>query len=159
MSRFYACLVSFIMRQNWSNQLVNCSNCLPLVNGSFSILVTMSDLEGLLRNIADSWSRTSIPEVWNRGWREREREREKYSLTGRIVQVVAASSLLRSALESSQQFDEWDDKRGFKCSPPHIPHLPGQADTPVLDLIRKVNDKLSWKIPLQIVDGDANRLS
>ena len=77
MSRFYACLVSFIMRQNWSNQLVNCSNCLPLVNGSFSILVTMSDLEGLLRNIADSWSRTSIPEVWNRGWRERERERER----------------------------------------------------------------------------------
>ena len=73
--------------------------------------------------------------------------------------MVAASSLLRSALESSQQFDEWDDKRGFKCSPPHIPHLSGQPNTPVLDLIRKVNDKLSWKIPLQIVDGDANRLS
>ena len=59
-------------RQNWldcssENQLVSGSNCLPLVNGSFSILVTMSDLEGLLRNIADSWSRTSIPEVWNRG--------------------------------------------------------------------------------------------
>ena len=88
-----------------------------------------------------------------------EREREKYSLTGRIIQVEAASSLLRSALESSQQFDEWDDKRGFKCSPPHIPHLSGQPNTPVLDLIRKVNDKLSWKIPLQIVDGDANRLS
>ena len=86
-------------------------------------------------------------------------ERERESLTGLIVQVVAASSLLRSVLESSQQYDEWEDKRGYKCSPPHLPHLPGQANTPVLDLIRKVNDKLSWKIPLQIVDGDANRLS
>jgi len=94
----------------------------------------MSDLEGLLRNIVQLWSKTSTPEV------------------------VKASNHLKEVLASSKQYDEWNDSKGLKCSPPYLPDLAGDQLTEILDQIRSVNDKLSWKIPLQIVDGDANRL-
>ena len=65
---------------------------------------------------------------------QRERETQFNWL---FAKVVKASSLLSSVLECSQQYDEWEDRRGYKCSPPHLPPLPGEHTTTVLDQIRQ----------------------
>ena len=107
----------------------------------------MSDLELLLRNIVSSWPQSSSPEVGG------------ISLCRHYfspVKVVRAGKLVIEAVSSSRQHDEWEDKKGYKCSPAHLPLLPG-PHLDVLHQVRKVNDFLSWKIPLQVVDGDANK--
>ena len=77
------------------------------------------------------------PEHPFRRYEVEERGEREIQFNWLFVKVVKAASLLSSALESSQQYDEWEDKRGFKCSPPHLPRLPGEDDSPVLEQIRE----------------------
>ena len=90
-------------------------------------------------------------------------------------QVRRASSLLYEALEVNQYTDVWNDKKGYKCSPPILTYTSVGKENHLLDKIRfdpyfhcwhfkifwtlsELNFKLSWKIPLQITHGDANKL-
>jgi len=94
----------------------------------------MEDFQDLLKSAADIWSKN---------------ENEK---------VRRASSLLYEALEVNQYTDVWNDKKGYKCSPPILTYTSVGKENHLLDKISELNFKLSWKIPLQITHGDANKL-
>lgn len=75
--------------------------------------------------------------------------------------VRKAASLLNDCLKTSGFSGKWDDTRGYKCSPPLLDGPRNDKDiatSALLSNTRKVNNALSWKIPLQIVGGDANKL-
>jgi len=88
----------------------------------------------------------SISDVWSKSKDEK---------------VLKASTLFKEALKSPEFSDNWHDTRGFKCCPPLLDGSKNDKDIAsqtILENVRKVNAKLSWKIPLQIVDCDANKL-
>ena len=76
-------------------------------------------------------------------------------------EVQKAGILLREAVNTGDYVDKWDDKTGFKCVPPQLDFCADgrnqDSETKaVFKKLRKVNFDLSWKIPLQVVKGDAN---
>ena len=58
--------------------------------------------------------------------------------------MLKASLYLEEAVSVSPQHHQWDDKKGFKCSPAHLPHLPGELVGNLLEQVRSVQPSLSW---------------
>ena len=69
--------------------------------------------------------------------------------------------MLKEAVNCGECCPVWNDETGFKCSPPTLDYKGNgknqdKTSRKLFEQLKRVNHDLSWKIPLQVVNGDAN---
>ena len=69
--------------------------------------------------------------------------------------------MLKEAVNCGECCPVWNDETGFKCSPPTLDYKGNgknqdKTSRKLFEQLKRVNHDLSWKIPLQVVKGDAN---